>query len=380
MSMPLPVSSSRSMSGGSRKSGPVAPPVYRPKPKTVQAPPVYRPQPGVQAKMPGGHPNAPPVYRPQARKIVAPPVYRPFSPTAQGKMIRPVIIAPAMNRVAGVRGVIQPMWVFIGEATKKTNMTDDGAGWFTSHGKRYRKTGSRDGYPVVELVSSASPGSSSADSSQSSSSSSSASSSSPSSPSSPSSNEDEEMSQYSQHSLEENSDEELEKMGGRSKRVLEAYRGSKHMDLDEGINTHEGLQKVVNTFDTAKSPAANTHVLYRNEDDDKYNVTSIGTANAVKLYLKRFSFEELIKNVQAVHGKGKHVHTEMHLLYQLTGGDASKINGCLAGYILVVDKAVCQDCYAYVVRANPAEVRDGTNFNTDKAATRPKYEWSNPFR
>ncbi|HWI28792.1 MAG TPA: hypothetical protein VN668_17580 [Stellaceae bacterium] len=189
--------------------------------------------------------------------------------------------------------------------------------------------------------------------------------------------DDDALSQYSPHSPSSPA-RRFKEAGGRSKKVFAAYTDHKH-DAMPPINTSAGLAAVVKTFDTGKNSNANTHVLFRAESDPKYSLVSIGTATAIRLYADRFEFDTK-DNVQKVHGKSAHVHTEMHLLWTLTGGDAQKIPGILTGHKLVVDKAVCADCYPFVLDAKPADVRDGTNFFAQGAGTRQSWDdWKNPF-
>lgn len=246
--------------------------------------------------------------------------------------------------------VIQAAWVYIGNAASKTNMTDLGGDRFrhTATGKTYYKTRTRNGYP--EVAEEGTGGDS----------------------------DDDELSQYSQHSIDD-LPTVFKGFGGRSDEVLGTYSSHRH-SMVQPINTSEGLAEAVLSFDTAKNAAANTHVMYRSDTDAKYSFVPIGTATGVRLYLKRFGIEQLIRNVQAVWGKGAHVHAEMHLIHNITGGDATAIDDCLDGYTLVVDKEVCADCYPYVVRANPSEVRDGTDFATKGATQRQSWpDWNNPF-
>lgn len=246
--------------------------------------------------------------------------------------------------------VIQATWVYIGNATSKTNMTDLGGDRFrhTATGKTYYKTRTRNGYPEVAEEGTGED------------------------------SDDGELSEYSQHSIDD-LPRTFKSFGGRSDAVLDRYSSLRHSMVNP-INTSEGLAEAVVNFDTAKNASANTHVMYKGEDDEKYSFVSIGTATAVKLYLKRFGIEEFIKNVQSVWGKGTHTHAEMHLIYNMTNGDANAIDDCLDGYTLVVDKEVCADCYPYVVRANPSEVRDGTIFLVKTATQRQSWpDWNNPF-
>lgn len=255
----------------------------------------------------------------------------------------------ASRPFAGAPGglVIQATWVYIGSATTKTNMTDLSGGRYrhTVTGKTYATVRIRDGAPEVaeEVV-----------------------------------GDDDELSQYSQHSLDDLPGT-FSGFGGRSAVVLDTYSNNRH-SMVEPINTSAGLKEAVLGFDTAKNATANTHVMYKGATDTKYSFVPIGTATAVRLYLKRFGFEQLIQNVQSRWGKGAHVHAEMHLIHSVTGGNAGAIDNCLNGYTLVVDKEVCADCYPYVVRASPSEVRDGTDFLAKGAAERQSWEdWSNPF-
>ncbi len=172
----------------------------------------------------------------------------------------------------------------------------------------------------------------------------------------------------------------MKAIGGRSKKVIDTYVEHRHDPFSQPINTSEGLKERVLLFDTAKNAAANTHVLYRHEQDDKYTAVSIGTATAMKGVLKRYAFDS-DQNVQSKFGKKQHIHAEMWILHQLTGGDVDGIPGVLEGYTLVVDKPVCASCYPYVVSADPAEVRDTTDFWTTGADQRQRWEnWKSPFR
>jgi hypothetical protein len=255
--------------------------------------------------------------------------------------------------------VIQAIWVFIGhDATTRTNMTSlDGDRYQTTDGTIYRKIGSREiqnsnnRVPVVEEETGGGGGDS---------------------------DDDMELSQYSQHSIDD-LDKTFEDFGGRSKYVKDTYKNNRH-SISEPINTQPGLSETVKTFDTAKNASANTHLLVKGPGDGKYSFVSIGTALAAKLYFRRHNFEELVENVQATWGKGAHVHAEMHLIHKKSNGDSKLIDGCLKDYILVVDKEVCADCYPFVVRAEPSEVRDSTNFFDKGAEQRKSWEdWKSPF-
>jgi len=309
-------------------------------PRVHALPPFSAPSPSVVAQR-----AAPPA---SCSRVHAPPPTR-YALVGTGRALQ------AFRGFVGAVGglVIQAAWVYIGSAATKTNMTDLGSGRFqhTATGKTYRTVGTLGGCPMVTEEAAGGGGDS---------------------------DDDDALSQYSQHSIADLPGT-FAGFGGRSAVVLDTYSGLRHA-MVEPINTSKGLSEAVLSFDTAKNAAANTHVLYRGPTDAKYSVTSIGTATAVRLYMKRSGFETLVPNVQSVWGKGAHVHAEMHLIHSRTGGNAAAIDGCLAGHILVVDKEVCADCYPYVVRANPAEVRDGSDFASKGASQRQSWpDWNNPF-
>jgi hypothetical protein len=186
-------------------------------------------------------------------------------------------------------------------------------------------------------------------------------------------NKSDEPSDLSEDSYSDD-EREFKRRGGRSKAVIAAYVDNKHSGFR--VNTQEGLSSAVNKMDTAKNASANTHVLIGSKQDT-YRSYSIGTATAVSMYGGRFSVQSE-PNVHATWGKKMHVHSEMHALYKITGGDASKIKGCLKGKKIVVDKEICADCYPFVLASEPDEIRDGTvGKPTDQ---RERWDdWKNPF-
>lgn len=76
--------------------------------------------------------------------------------------------------------------------------------------------------------------------------------------------------------------------------------------------------------------------------------------------------------------KGYHCHTEMYLLYKLTGGSESNVKNALKGYKLLVDKPICKDCWEYVKLANPDVVED-TIGKKDEGHDELYKHWYNPF-
>jgi hypothetical protein len=197
--------------------------------------------------------------------------------------------------------------------------------------------------------------------------------------------DEEAPSEYYQSSLSPDSPTIFTDFGGRLKSsVLGTYRENKG-NINQ-INTSEGLATTVMTFDTGKNSAANTTALIKGPQDDGYTLVQLGTALGVKLAVSRFKANDVrfdvtsYPTVQKQWGKTSHVHTEMHIIYTLTGGDRNKIKNCLNGYILIVDKGVCGDCYPYVVSARPDEVRDSTDFYATGANQRLTWDnWQNPF-
>ncbi|HTD37531.1 MAG TPA: hypothetical protein VK669_08445 [Candidatus Limnocylindrales bacterium] len=199
--------------------------------------------------------------------------------------------------------------------------------------------------------------------------------------SSPSSHE---LSDYEESDYE-NSDDEFEKFNSKSAPVREAYR-KRAKGKGFKINTSEGLKALVEAAETGH-PAANTHLLYRTPTT-RYSALQLNSAYGTRVALGRYRLkgdkggpriDVSGQSVRLQQTTYKNVHGEMQLLFNLTGGVASKIPNVLNGYTVVVDKPTCADCIGFVRQAAPAELRDSTT-SIDSNVGRETYDnWTNPF-
>jgi hypothetical protein len=128
-----------------------------------------------------------------------------------------------------------------------------------------------------------------------------------------------------------------------------------------------------------KNPSVNTHLLFTytsNDKEKKVVMAGQQTLTGMNAIATAYSVDEILSPF----GRSG-LHTEMQVIYELTGGDEKKIDKCAAGEKLVVDKEVCADCYPFIVRAGFAKVDDGTDFNNVLAKDRSAYSgWLNPFK
>ena len=191
-----------------------------------------------------------------------------------------------------------------------------------------------------------------------------------------------EMSDWTDESLD--SGDEREAFATSNKRSKQAglYRKHKHRELP--FHTSAGLAGAVRDVGHggAGQFAANTHALLSGVNSTGTPVrvmANLSTLNAMKAYAYRHG-ALVMSAASNVFGKSQHIHAEMYLLAVLTGGDESKIPGCMAGMHLVVDKPICQQCYPFVKLAAPDLVDDGVNFN-DSMTGRGDFSasWKTPF-
>jgi hypothetical protein len=155
------------------------------------------------------------------------------------------------------------------------------------------------------------------------------------------------------------------------------------------VNTPAGLLEIVKAGETASNAGANTHLLYRGPRERTYHGLQKDTATGVRVALRRYrprgsagGTDHIIfdrSSAKKAYPRLRNVHTEMHLLYSLTGGDASKIPNILNGYTIVVDKHTCADCIGFMRLAAPRELRDGSA-GIDSNDGRGRFDnWTNPF-
>lgn len=193
-----------------------------------------------------------------------------------------------------------------------------------------------------------------------------------------------ELSEYEESDYE-NSDDEFEKFKSKSADVRKAYR-ERAKGKGFKINTSEGLKALVEAGETGHY-AANTHLLYRTPTT-RYSALQLNSAYGTRVALGRYRpkgkkgdprIDVSGKAVRLQQTTYRNVHGEMQLLFNLTGGDASKIPNVLNEYTVVVDKPTCADCIGFVRQAAPAELRDSTT-SIDSDVGREKYDnWTNPF-
>lgn len=190
------------------------------------------------------------------------------------------------------------------------------------------------------------------------------------------------------------SEPEFKKFGAREKKpgrrkkldVRDAYR-VRAKGKGFPINTSSGLRSLVDAAETGQ-PAANTHLLYKHKDDKSYTFLQQNTATGTRVAAGRYKPKGNVPganriNVSASSVRGaykglRNVHTEMHLLYIRTGGDATQIPNCLNGYTVVVDKPTCADCIEFVRSAKPDELRDNSD-GIDAGGRATFKNWTNPF-
>lgn len=192
--------------------------------------------------------------------------------------------------------------------------------------------------------------------------------------------DDEKMSDWEADSLDEADEEEaFRKSRGGNQRKLYRKRGS----LKKKFHSSAGLADAVTLLGGGKAPKANTHVLLSGPRPKKGPrprlMAHASTVNAMRAMTLRHGAINL-PAVQNIIGKKKHVHTEMYLIWILTGGDAKKIDGCMTGMNLVVDKPICVKCLPFVKRAGPTLIDDRGNDPDPKKQVRGDWKnWRNPF-
>lgn len=185
-----------------------------------------------------------------------------------------------------------------------------------------------------------------------------------------------ESSIWDEHSLDESESRDLFKSSSAKSKQPHIYQTHKHMfqDAPKSIKTSPGLRDLVRRAHGGKSQfTANTHLIYYKKGTKERTIVESSTVNSVLAIAQRFGIQH---RYNAVNNelKGKHCHTEMYLLWKMTEGDETKVNGILEGYKLVVDKEICADCWEYIQRANPDKIEDGGGNHTTFYPI-----WYNPF-
>lgn len=193
-----------------------------------------------------------------------------------------------------------------------------------------------------------------------------------------------ELSEYEESDYED-SDVEFEKFKSKSAKVKKAYR-ERAKGKNFKINTSAGLKALVEAAETGH-PAANTHLLYRTATTG-YSALQLNSAYGTRIALGRYRRKDdkggsridvSGQSVRLQQTTYKNVHGEMQLLFNLTGGEASKIPNVLNGYTVVVDKPTCIDCIEFVRQAAPAELRDSTTSIDSNDGREAFKNWTNPF-